>query len=236
MVRQLIKDLLKDTFLSLYSIVTTWLGGASLLFWWFIPKLKLGDKVNIYLESICWQSKILISLGLILIGAIIAASKVYKKAAITHSTNERRFSEASPLEIIFDPNNSMERFWSIEGTDWVYRLEIKNNSGKTLKNVSVTAEHTGSISKRPANLIFDKTKTTNCDINPNCSELVPIVRWPVFFEKPKNSKGWPRVSPAYYETIKVAASANDTKAVIRRFKFNYKKVPMLHQICYLQGN
>jgi hypothetical protein len=50
----------------------------------------------------------------------------------------------SPLEIIFDPSNPARRFWSMEslrnekgevlpGSVWQYKIEIRNNSSKTLK-------------------------------------------------------------------------------------------------------
>jgi hypothetical protein len=102
MARQLIKDLLKDTFLSLYSIITTWPGIVSLLCWWILPKYKVWDKMTAFFETISWPYRLLISLGLILIGAILAASKAYKKAGITHSTNEGHFFRAPPLEMV-DP-------------------------------------------------------------------------------------------------------------------------------------
>jgi hypothetical protein len=104
--------------------------------------------------------------------------------------------EKSPLEIIFDPQNSSKRFWSIEPAKseeekatgeaiWEYRVEIKNNSSQTLKDVLVTREHVGGMASRPIEVVFDSTKKKNyCDINPHTSELVKVLHWPIPVRQP----------------------------------------------------
>jgi hypothetical protein len=137
-----------------------------------------------------------------------------------------------PLEIIFDPNNPSMLFWSMESPEyengkpksmpyWEYRVEIKNNSTKTLRNVSLTTAFIGPMPQRPADQPFDKIKKPSCDIKPWCSELVPVIRWPI-----------PEIQPGMligedYGPIKVTASADDTKPSIRIFKFDYQRTPML---------
>jgi hypothetical protein len=144
-------------------------------------------------------------------------------------------SQTSPLQIIFDPTNPARRFWSLEpakdkdgsprpGSYWEHRVEIRNNSQRTLRNVSVTTEHLGKLPVRPADQMFDKTKTTSCDLKPGCSELVAIVRWP----NPKVQAGMLADRSAFeYGPIKVTASADDAVPCVRTFKFDYQTEQML---------
>jgi len=95
------------------------------------------------------------------------------------------------LEIVFDPTNPAQRFWSREaprdekgdkkpGVFWEYRVAIKNNSQKTVRNVSVTVEHIGqNLPVRPVDAIFDKIRKASCDLKPGADELVAIIRWPI---------------------------------------------------------
>jgi hypothetical protein len=140
-----------------------------------------------------------------------------------------------PLEIIFDPSNPARRFWSMEsprdendnkrpGAFWEYRVEIKNNSQRTVRNVSVTVEHTGGMPLRPVDSIFDKNRKTSCDLKPGCSELIPIIRWPI----PAIQAGMLAGSTALeYGPVTVMASADDARPTMRIFKFDYQAEPML---------
>lgn len=88
----------------------------------------------------------------------------------------------------------------------------------------VTTEHLGQMPIRSANQPFDKIKKTSCDIKPWCSELVPVIRWPI----PKIQAGMLCGPDALaYGPIKVTASADDTKPSIRIFKFDYQTEQML---------
>ena len=147
--------------------------------------------------------------------------------------DELEQNEASPLEIIFDPNNPSKRFWSMESPEyengkpksnpyWEYRVEIKNNSSKTLRNVSSATEAIGPMPQRPADQLFDKNKKTTYDIKPWCSELVPVARWDIPIIQPGMLVG------EGYGPIKVIASADDTKPSVRIFKFDYMREPMLY--------
>jgi hypothetical protein len=124
----------------------------------------------------------------------------------------------SVLEVIFDPTNPAQRFWSREaprdengnkqpGVFWEYRVAIKNNSQKTVRNVSVTVEHIGqNLPVRPVDAIFDKIRKTSCDLKPGADELVAIIRWPI----PVVQAGMlANLSALEYGPVKVTASGDD---------------------------
>jgi len=142
----------------------------------------------------------------------------------------------SPLEIIFDPTNPARRFWSMEsyfddyhkltGTYWEHRVEIKNAAPLTLRNVAVTVEHIGQLPAKPERAHFTRSKTDSCDINPGCSELVLVNRWPV----PKQQVGMPSAESAWvYGPIKVIASADNTMPAEKTYDFNYETDQMLFE-------
>lgn len=152
------------------------------------------------------------------------------------SAKRNPHAEQSPLEIIFEPLNPARRFWSLEshlddykrliGTFWEHRLEIKNNSNVTLRNVVVTVEHTGPLPIKPQRAIFTRTKADSCDINPQCSELVLVNRWP----QPKRQAGMLSSESAWaYGPIKVVASADDTLPAEKIYDFNYETDQMLFE-------
>jgi hypothetical protein len=76
-----------------------------------------------------------------------------------HLSRENKLSEPSPLEIIFEPLNPGRKFWSLEskqdfykrvtGPYWEYRVEIKNISPRTLRNVAVTVGRIGASPEKP---------------------------------------------------------------------------------------
>jgi acyl carrier protein len=140
----------------------------------------------------------------------------------------------SPLEIIFDAQNPASRHWSVEQVRdengnpnspfWEHRVAIKNNSMKTLKNVSVTIERIGQMPERPYDTVFDKVKQPKCDIKPGCWELVPVMRWPFN----KSQVGMLAGSSALaYGPVRVTASADDTAPSVREFQFDYQTEQML---------
>ena len=141
----------------------------------------------------------------------------------------------SPLKIIFDPANPARRFWSLENNpnpndpnrnfppSWEYRIEVKNISSKTMKNVRVTVEHIGPLPQRPEQRMFDITKTHSYDINPDIGVLVPVVRF-----DPTPRPGLLAFSSALaYGPIKVTATAEDTPPVERVFQFDYQQTPAI---------
>jgi hypothetical protein len=141
---------------------------------------------------------------------------------------------ASPLEIIFEPLNPARKFWSLEakidfyhrvsGPYWEYRMEIKNDSDKTLRNVAVTVEHIGASPVKPRRADFVRLNTETCDLQPACSELVAVIRWP----HPKVQVGMFAGESAWgYGPIRVIASADDVQPTERRFAFNYETDQML---------
>ena len=139
-----------------------------------------------------------------------------------------------PLEIIFDPRNPANRFWSMESqiyengnkkpiVFWEYRVEIKNRSFKTIRNVSLTKEHVGQMGKRPVDQIFDKIKQTSCDLKPGCRELVPVIRWPI-----QRLPGMLANSTALeYGPIVVTVSGDDVLPTTRIFQFDWQQTPMI---------
>lgn len=141
----------------------------------------------------------------------------------------------SPLEIIYDPTNPSKRFWSmvsakdekgILATAWQYRIEIKNNSLKTLRNVSVTTEHLGQMSILPSDKIFIKNRKLHCDLKPKCSELVAILHWPI----PKIQPGMLAGKTALeYGPIKITASADDEIPSVKIFDFDYQTEQVLFE-------
>jgi len=145
----------------------------------------------------------------------------------------RSSEEESPLEIVFDPRNPGRRFWNLEGQRdkdgrevppamWQYRVDIKNNGRRTLRNVKVTAEFVGTMGNRPADVPFDKTQTRAADINPGCAELVKVFQWPYERRLPGMLVG-----PTGYGPLLVTASADDVLAQTRTFNFDYEKDPMI---------
>lgn len=147
-------------------------------------------------------------------------------------------TEETPLEIIFDAQNPSQRFWSKEAVRdgngqptgkavWEYRVEIKNTSSQTLRDVLVTREHLGRMAIRPTEVVFDRTRKNFCDINPHTSELVKVLGWPI----PINPPGTLSSETALeYGPIKVVASAADVLPAIKYFEFDYQKTPMLREM------
>jgi hypothetical protein len=85
-------------------------------------------------------------------------------------------------------------------------------------------EHTGGMPLRPVDSIFDKNRKTSCDLKPGCSELIPIIRWPI----PAIQAGMLAGSTALeYGPVTVMASADDARPTMRIFKFDYQAEPML---------
>jgi hypothetical protein len=122
----------------------------------------------------------------------------------------------------------MEKAYNADGKPsgvfWEHRVEIRNNSERTLRNVSATIEHIGQLPVRPYDSVFDKIKKTSCDLKPGCSELVPVMRWP----NPKQQAGMPCGPSAWiYGPVKITASADDTPPSVRIFQFNYETEQML---------
>jgi hypothetical protein len=141
------------------------------------------------------------------------------------------------LEIIFEPMNPARRFRSLEShTDaigrrhppyWEYRVEIKNNSAKTIRNVMVIVERTGQCPEMSYVPPFKRTQLEKCDINPGWSELVKVITWP----QPKILEGMLAGESAWaYGPVKVTASADDTPAAVKLYAFNYQKEQMFFDL------
>jgi pyrimidine deaminase RibD-like protein len=154
------------------------------------------------------------------------------------SRAKRNKTEQSPLEIIFDATNPGRRFWSVESVKdgngtatgesvWECRVEIKNKSSQTLKDVLVTREHIGGMPRRPSEVVFDRTNKNYCDINPHTSELVRVLRMPIPLKQPGMLSSDTALE---YGPIKLVASAADALPAIKTFEFDYQKDPMLREV------
>jgi hypothetical protein len=200
---------------------------------WWIGAGAFMLAAAIQIGSSVWPDKIkphlysVIALGII--GTLFILAGIGR--AIWHwiASRTKTSSTTSPLEIIFEPLNPARRFWSLEshiddykrliGTFWEHRLEIKNNSSVTLRNVTVIVERTGPSPVKPQRVPFIRTNTETCDINPGCSELVLVNRWP----HPKTQVGMLAGPSAWgYGPVIVIASADDALPAKRRFAFNYE--------------
>jgi hypothetical protein len=175
-------------------------------------------------------------MALLFFGLVCVVVPPAHRIYIWSSTKRISAAKQSPLEIIFEPLNPARRFWSREshfddykrliGTFWEHRVEIRNNSLATLRNVAVTLERTGTVPVKPQRAFFIRAKTESCDINPGCSELVLVNRWPI--HKPQvGSLAGP--SAWGYGPIKVIASADDTVPTETVFDFNYETDQMLFE-------
>ena len=77
---------------------------------------------------------------------------------------------------------------------------------------------------RPVDQVFDKIGKTSCDLKPGCSELVPVIRWPIPTRQAGMLAG---PSALEYGPIKITVGADDTEPTERIFKFDYQVEPML---------
>ena len=144
--------------------------------------------------------------------------------------------DKSPLEIIFEPLNPARRFWSLVshvddykrliGNFWEHRVEVKNNSLVTLRNVVVTVEKIGPMPVMAQRATFVRTGLNYCDINPGCSELVLVNRHP----HPKIQEGSLAGRSAWgYGPIKIVVSADNTLPAETIYDFNYETDQMLFE-------
>jgi len=166
---------------------------------------------------------------------VLAPSRLYSKSQAEIRRLEEKLAalEAtgtnSPLEIIFDPTNPELRFWSEEIVRlkvWKhaipmkcreYRGEVRNASGKTVKNVCVVKEHVSTMPRGLGSDPFDMTRTELNDLHPYCSAMVPILR------RPPPGKAAHEFGP-----IRVTASGDDVPPSRRAFNFDQQREPMIY--------
>lgn len=145
------------------------------------------------------------------------------------------YEAPSPIEIIFDSTNRQGRFWSIDTVTKPdgtvshhccrYAVAIRNNGGRTLRDVQVVSELTGVLRNSPSAGQFDMTKTEKTDLHPGAERLVTIFTWPY----PAIQAGMLADASAKegYGKVKVSVSATDMSVVARSFDFDFTKEPML---------
>jgi hypothetical protein len=101
---------------------------------------------------------------------------------------------------------------------------VHNISDRTVRNVHVSKQHSGSMPVRPELMVFDDTKTKGRDIRPGEAALVPIARWWHPVRQPGLLAG---ESALEYGPIVVTVTADDVAAARRTFRFDYDRVPMI---------
>jgi len=202
---------------------------------WWRPADDSRWKLVAMIPHFTWEQWTLGALAIGVIWIFEASYRVKKRL-------ERRLAElegirSSPLEIGFDPSNPSHRFWSMESRTnpnradesvpyWEYRVEIKNVSPQTVRNVRVVKEHLGAMPIRPASMPFDLTKKELHDINPGCSALIPIAQWPHPIIQAGMLAG---PSALEHGPIQVNASGDDVLPTKRTFKFDYQRTPMIYE-------
>jgi len=130
------------------------------------------------------------------------------------------------LEVLYDSSNSRGRFacidvWQkndqlIEG--YAYRVGVKNNTSKTLRNVHVTVEGETAILFLPASLVFTRTKEHSIDIDPQRMELVDVFLI-------KGLEGTRSPTGAFNVTIVVSGS--NTPSIAAKFWWDGDALPAL---------
>lgn len=144
----------------------------------------------------------------------------------------------SPLKIIFDPKNALNRFWSLEaiyiknrdgkkiyqGHNWEYRVLVRNVSPKTVKNVEASIETMGADPHRPQQTCFDVSKDKYATLKPGQEKFVILRRW----TNPPILAGM-MVGDAY-GPIKITITGDDVLATSKTFHFNPEHTPMVSEL------
>jgi hypothetical protein len=158
-----------------------------------------------------------------------------KTASVIYSGVQISRPASPAIEIIFDPTNPGQKFWSLEqnkdetgkqvaGSHWEYRALVKNRSNKTLRNVKITIEAIGEMPSRPEPSHFDYNKQQLIDIDPTDGRLAVIRVW----WHPAIVQGM--VCGGAYGPIKMTASADDVVPVIKLFWFDPELEPMISEL------
>lgn len=156
-----------------------------------------------------------------------------KRTKSVDSTDDSK----SPLVIIFDPKNKLDRFWSLEaiyrevdgekiyqGHNWEYRVLVKNVSLKTVKNVDVFTETLGADPQRPQQTHFDGSKEKSTTLHPNQEKFVMLLRW----SNPPILAGM--MAGDAYGPIKITVTGDDVLATSKTFRFNPENIPMISEL------
>lgn len=142
-------------------------------------------------------------------------------------------TELPAIEIVFDETNPRRRFWSLETwqrgtphqvTGWEYRVEVRNNTNKTLYDVTAVTENCGALGELQSTLKFHRTGQTSVSIHPKSSELVALFLAPEPVRQPGMLTG---PSAEAYGPMIVKISARDTPEVTRKFNLDPFRTPMI---------
>jgi len=139
----------------------------------------------------------------------------------------------SPLQIIFDPLNPGERFWSRGSVKhptearfvsyMEYRVQVANTSTKTIRNVRVSIEGYGLLPRLPEDIGFKKDGVPVCDIQPGHSELVPVLQ----LGPPQEGNAWGTTAKELHSPIVVIARGDDIPPASIAFSYHPNDVPAL---------
>lgn len=174
-----------------------------------------------------------IILLLLLIGFFEAAFRVHEQDRERLITNKI----SSPLEVIFDPSNPRQRFWSIARKPsadasttysyYRYSVLLRNRGMHTLRDVKVIAELTGKLRNSPSFGTFEISNDSKTDLHPGEERFVEVFHWPY----PAIQAGMLAGNSAKwgYGDLKVSVSATDTPVLISHFHVDYTQEPMLYE-------
>jgi hypothetical protein len=139
----------------------------------------------------------------------------------------------SSLQIFFDPTNPLNHFWSQELVSnedktkimhfMEYRVRITNNSAKTIRNVRVIRRHDGITPILPQTGIFKIDGSIVRDLQPKCSELVPVCH----VGKPHAGDAWGETATQLHSPIIIIASGDDINPTVYKFSYHPDSIPAL---------
>lgn len=223
---------------SIIDLCSFFLGlGLPLLF--FIKPKWLTDGLEQKMNFLYFLVPMSVATVLVLARLLISPFWVWQErdrlAKKTEADLKSQLAEnGCPLEIVFDPTNTLREFWgrthrrdedgkTTGEVFWDYRIKLNNNSKtKTLRNVRVSIKNIGQFPSIKEG-IFYRNKSVAIDINPECYEMVTVLKWPIHVEAGMLAGE----SAKEYGPLEITASADDTKKTVKIFDFDYRYSPMI---------
>jgi len=170
----------------------------------------------------------------VLVGGLLAIWLDASRPAFLMRLMRGAADPISPLEIVFDAANPAGRFWKqVQARDkdgnpspptlWEYRVEVRNKSDKTVRNVRVSLESMGIKPIDPVDMTFQKGGVETWDIAPLCAELVPVIWvWP-----PQAGDAWGPSAAEIHGPIRLIARGDDVPPAERVFEYRPDLTPAL---------
>lgn len=213
---------------ALTAVGIIWLYGMKILEWIgrMLDVIQLGDFVTSFQEWLVNHPDLaneygpwaLIGGGLVSLVVTHAAPPIY------------RAWKQEDLEIVYDPVDEKGQFggvglWHKYQTDeepinaYIFRIGVKNNTRKTIYDVTGTVE--GDLVERgyPVALRFSRTRELESNLDPKRMLLMDI-----FALTPPDPNDWPDGT----HTIIARVNGRDTSEAMRRFCFDKSRMPALY--------